>query len=70
MDAYLEPNRRLILYFSVFFFLIYFFFFFWLHWVFIALCGLSLVAECRGYSVVAARRLLTVVASLIAERRL
>ena len=27
-----------------------FFFFFWLHWVFIAVCGLSLVAVSRGYS--------------------
>ena len=34
------------------------------------LLRLSLVAECRGYSVPAARRLLTVVASLVAERRL
>ena len=26
------------------------FFFFWLHWVFVAACGLSLVAASRGYS--------------------
>ena len=26
------------------------FLFLWLHWVFVAACGLSLVAESRGYS--------------------
>ena len=38
-----------------------FFFFFWLHWVFVAACGLSLVA---------ASGLLTAVTSLVAEHGL
>ena len=29
---------------------LYFFFFFWLHWVFVAVRGLSLIAARRGYS--------------------
>ena len=45
-------------------------FYFWLHWVFVAVLQLSLVAESRGYSLVIAFGLLTVVTSLIAERRL
>ena len=40
-------------------------FFFWLHWVFIAAHGLSLVAVSEGYSLVAVQRFLTVVASLV-----
>ena len=40
----------------------------WLHWVFIAARGLSLVAESMGYTVVVELRLLTVVASLAVER--
>ena len=43
------------------------FIYFWLHWVFIALCGLSLVASRGGYSVVM-RRLLIMVASLVEHR--
>ena len=43
--------------------------YFWLHWVFVAVCGLSLVAASRGYSLVVLR-LLTVVASLVLEQRL
>ena len=46
-----------------------FIFYFWLHWVFVAVCGLSLVAASRGYSLVVLR-LLTVVASLVLEQRL
>ena len=38
-------------------------FFFWLRWVFVAARGLSLVAASRGYSSLAVRRLLIVVAS-------
>ena len=35
----------------LFFFLIYFLFiYFWLHWIFVAVHGLSLVAASRGYS--------------------
>ena len=41
----------------------------WLHWVFVAVHGLSLVAVSRGYSV-AVHGLLIVVASLVAEHRL
>ena len=45
-------------------------FIFWLHWVFVALgfCGASLVAASRGYSLVAVRGLLIVVASLVEHR--
>ena len=43
--------------------------YFWLHWVFVAACALSLVAASRGYSLVM-HRLLTVVASLVAEHGL
>ena len=43
---------------------------FFLCWVFIAACGLSLVSESRGYSLVAVHRLLILAASLIAEHRL
>ena len=46
-----------------------FFFFGWLHWVFIAARGLSLVAASGGYTVVV-RRLLIVVASLVVEHGL
>ena len=34
-----------------------FFFFFWLHWVFIAACGLSLVVASGGFSCCGARAL-------------
>ena len=40
---------------------------FWLHWVFSAACGLSLVTVTRGYSLVAVHALLTAVASLAVE---
>ena len=40
-------------------------FFLGLYWVFFAACGLSLVAASRGYSLVAVRGLLIVVASLV-----
>ena len=45
------------------------FFYCWLHWVFVATDGVSLVAENRGYSLVAVHRLLFVVASLVVEHR-
>ena len=51
-------------------FTVYLFVYFWSRWVFVAVCGLLLVAMSRGYSVVAACRLLIAVASLIAEHRL
>ena len=49
-------------------FFFYTFFFFWLHSVFIALCGLSLVAVNGVYSFVAVPGLLIVVASLVEHR--
>ena len=39
----------------------------WLRWVFVAECGLSLVAASSGYSFVAVCGLLIAVASLILE---
>ena len=45
------------------------FFFFWLRWVFIAACGLSLVAA-NGLLFVAICGLLIAVASLVAEHGL
>ena len=44
--------------------------FFWLHWVFTAACGLSLVVDNGGYSLVVVHRLLIAEASLVAELRL
>ena len=41
-----------------------------LNWVFIAMCGLSLVVASGGYSLVVVRRLLIAVAYLVAEHRL
>ena len=49
---------------------IFVYFIFWLHWVFIAIHGLSLVAVSRGYSLVAVRGLLIVVDSHAMEHRL
>ena len=46
------------------------FIYFWLHWVFVALHGLSLVAASGCDSLVAVCGLLIVVTSFIAERRL
>ena len=45
-------------------------FIFWLHWVFVAVRGLSLVAASGGLLFVAVRGLLIAVASLVAEHRL
>ena len=64
--------------FIFYFFLQYFFFlkilihafWFWLLWVFVAACLHSLGAVSGGYSLVAVCRLLTAVASLVAEHRL
>ena len=41
----------------MFFFKIYTFIYFWLHWVFVAVQGLSLVAASRGYSLGVVHRL-------------
>ena len=43
---------------------------FWLHWVFMALQWLSLVAASGGYSMVSVHGILTAVASLVVEHRL
>ena len=51
-----------------FFFFIYSYF--WLCWVFVASCRLSLIAENGVYLLAEVSRLLTVVASLVAEHRL
>ena len=51
----------------IFFFL---FFYFWLRWVFVAACGLSLVAVSGGLLFVEVHGLLIVVASLAAEHKL
>ena len=53
-----------------FIFLINLFIYFWLHWVFIAVRRLSLVARKRELLFVAVRGLLIVVASLVAEHGL
>ena len=52
------------------FFFITLFSFIWLCWVFVAVCGLSLVVESSGYSPVAVRRLLIAAAPLAVEHRL
>ena len=44
--------------------------FLWRHWVFVAMCGLSLVPAGGGYFLDAVHRLLTGMASLVAERGL
>ena len=44
--------------------------YFWLHWVFVAMHRLSLVAVSRGYTLIAVHWLLTVVAFLIAKHGL
>ena len=46
----------------------YFFVYFWLHWVFAARQGFSLIAASGGYFLVAVQGLLIVVASLVAEK--
>ena len=48
-------------------FIYLFIYLFWLHWVFVAAHGLSLVAASGGLLFVAVRRLLIAVASLVAE---
>ena len=45
-------------------------FIFWLHWVFVAECGLSLIVASGGYSLVAGHGLLIAVVSLVAEHGL
>ena len=50
-------------------FFIFYFLFFWLHWVFVAARGLSLVAVSWGLLFVAVHGLLIAVASLVVEHR-
>ena len=45
-------------------------FYFWLCWVFVAACGISLVAGERGLLFIAVRRLLIAEASLVSEHGL
>ena len=45
-------------------------FYFWLHWVFAAVCGLSLVVASRELLFLVALGHLTAVASLVVEHRL
>ena len=72
----LPPHLLLCMTIYLFLFLkkIYFYSFmfnyFWLHWVFIALHGLSLVAVSRGYSLFPVYGFLFSMASLVAEHRL
>ena len=49
---------------------IYLFIHFWLCWVFVAVCGLSLIVVSSAYSFVVVCRLLIAVVSLVAEHRL
>ena len=55
---------------SFFFLIIYLFIYFWLHWVFIAVCSVSLVVENEGCSPVMVCGLLVAVAALAREHRL
>ena len=57
------PNPRTEPCLFIYLFIIYF----WLCWVFLAVYGLSLAMESRGYSQVVISGLLIVVASLVAE---
>ena len=63
---YIPTRIRPICFIYLFF---YKFIYFWLHWVFVAARGPSLVAASGGYSVVV-RGLLIAVASLVAEHGL
>ena len=54
----------------LFFFFLINVFLFWLHWVFIAARGLSLVVASRDSSLVEVHRLVIAVASLVAKHRL
>ena len=68
--------NNFIYFFKIILFLFYFikkflkFIYFWLHWVFVAVLGLSLVVASRGLLFVAVHGLLTAVASLVVEHRL
>ena len=51
----------------LFFILKFYLLLFWLHWVFVAVHGLSLVSVSRGYSLVVMRGLVSAVASPVVE---
>ena len=65
LKSKVEKNEQFFLYNGLTLFVV-----FWLHWVFVATQAFSLVAASGSYSLVAACRLLIVVASLVAEHRL
>ena len=69
LDLFLLLPLGLLKFSSSFFFLIILFIYFWLCWVFVATLRLCLVAASRG-PLVTVRRLLVLVASLVAEHRL
>ena len=52
------------------FFYNFIFIYLWLHWIFVAVCGLSLVIASRGLLFIAVHWLLIVVASLVVEHGL
>ena len=61
----MDPNKFLkyfIIYIYIYIYII-FVCLFWLHWVFVAVCGLSLAVASRGYSLVEVLGLLVTVAS-------
>ena len=60
-------HHRLVEEASLALYLIIYLFIYWLCWVFVAACGLSLVAVSEGYSFVTVRGLLIAVAPLVAE---
>ena len=54
----------------LFTYLLILFIYFWLHWVLVAVHGLSQVVSSRGYSLVVVLRFLIAVVSLVAEHGL
>ena len=64
----IKPHRNPFIFFN--FLKINLFIYLWLHWVFVAARGLSLVAASGGYSSLLVRGLLIAVASLVAEHGL
>ena len=67
----IQPPCLQIIWFFGFLPFIYLFIYLWLRWVFVAACGLSLIALSGGYSSLAAvRGFLIAMASLVAEHEL
>ena len=48
--CYESKTEKCFLLINLFIYLLILFIYFWLHWVFVAVCGLSLVAASEGYS--------------------